>query len=270
MLNVDDSAVRRVELRKTFGVDAALYDRARPRYPEQLFNDLSELACLQEPCRVLEIGPGTGQATLALASRGCHVTAVELSPSLANLTRRNLGRYPSVRVVTGAFEAWPLPEEPFDTVVAATAFHWLDPEVRVSKSADALRVGGTLATITTSHVAGGTAAFFVEVQACYERWDPSMPPGLTLPNSADIPYESPELGETARFGSPTFRRYEWDETYSTREYVDLLRTYSGHISLPAEQQQRLFECIGDLIDTRYDGRVTKRYLAELCVARRER
>lgn len=267
---MDDQETRRTELRHTFATDAALYDRARPRYPQQLFDDLAELACIDGGRRVLEIGPGTGQATVALASRGCHITAVELSRSLAKLTRRNLSSYPMVEVVTAPFEDWPLPEEPFDTVFAATAFHWLDPEVRVVKSADALRVGGTLATITTSHVAGGTTAFFVDVQACYERWDPSTLPGLRLPNSADIPFESADLDETGRFGSPIFRRYEWDETYLTRRYVDVLRTYSGHISLPVDARRGLLECIVELIDTRYGGRVTKRYLAELRVARRER
>jgi hypothetical protein len=169
-------------------------------------------------------------------------------------------------VVVSAFEDWPLPAQPFDAVVSATAFHWLDPAIRVGKSADALRAGGTLATISTHHVAGGDTAFFAAAQACYERWDPATPPGLRLQPSAEIPFERDELDQSDRFGSPIFRRYEWQQTYSTAAYLDVLQTYSGHRLLQRDLRAGLLACIADLIDTRYRGSVTKRYLTELRVA----
>jgi SAM-dependent methyltransferase len=142
-------------LRLTFNQDAERYDRARPGYPAGLFDDLAELTSIGPGSRVLEIGPGTGQATRPLAERGCRVVAVELGADLATLARRNLAGFPSVDVVNAAFEDWPLPAEPFDLVLAATAFHWIDPSVRVDKVADALGPGGFLATVSTHHVAGG-------------------------------------------------------------------------------------------------------------------
>jgi len=144
----------RGRLRATFDQAAELYDRARPRYPPALFDDLAELAGIGPGSRVLEIGLGTGQATAPLAERGCRIVAVELGADLAAVARRNLARFPTVEVVTAAFEDWPLPSEPFDLVLATTSFHWVDPAVRVVKAADALRSGGTLATVATHHVAG--------------------------------------------------------------------------------------------------------------------
>src|ERR687885_2663713 len=149
-----------MRLREVFDEAAELYDRARPGYPAALFSELAELACIGPGCRVLEIGCGTGQATVPLAERGCEIVCVELGASLAAVARRKLARFPSVRVEVTAFEAWPLPAEPFDTVCAATAFHWIDPAVRVTKAARALRRGGALAPIATHHIAGGDAAFF--------------------------------------------------------------------------------------------------------------
>jgi protein-L-isoaspartate O-methyltransferase len=113
-------------LRSTFNEDAERYDRARPGYPPVLFGDLAELTSIGPGSRVLEIGPGTGQATRPLAERGCRVVAVELGADLAALAARNLAGFPSVEVVNAAFEDWPLPAEPFDLVLAATAFHWID------------------------------------------------------------------------------------------------------------------------------------------------
>jgi tRNA G46 methylase TrmB len=59
----------REQLRTTFGEDAELYDRVRPSYPAELFNELAELLGNPSP-RVLEIGPGTGQATAPMVERG--------------------------------------------------------------------------------------------------------------------------------------------------------------------------------------------------------
>jgi SAM-dependent methyltransferase len=255
-------------LRSTFDEAAELYDRARPGYPPALFDDLEELAGIGRGCRVLEIGPGTGQATVPLAERGCRVVAVELGAALAAVACRNLARFPEVQVVTAAFEDWPLPAEPFDLVLAATAFHWIDPGVRVAKAADALRPGGALATIATHHVAGGDEGFFAEVQDCYLRWDPDTPPGLRLPAAADVPREAGEIDRSGRFGPVAFRRYEWDLPYTTEGYLDVLRTYSGHRAMDPAARAGLLACIADLIDTRYGGRISKRYLTELRLARR--
>ena len=258
----------RARLRATFDEDAELYDRARPGYPAATFDDLAGLACIGPGCRVLELGCGTGQATVPLAERGCAIVCVELGAGMAAVARRKLDRFPAVRVAVAPFEDWPLPPEPFDTVLSATAFHWLDPAVRVTKSADALRPGGALATIATHHVAGGDEAFFAEVQACYEHWDPATPPGLRLLPAAAIAADSDDLDRSGRFGPAIFRRYEWDRSYTTATYLDTLRTYSGHRALAPEARRGLLACIADLIESRYGGRITKRYLTELRVAHR--
>ncbi len=253
-------------LRETFEEAPELYDRARPGYPEELFDDLARLAGLRPGSRVLELGCGTGQATIALARRGYEVVAVELGAGLVDVARRKLAAFPAISVVNAAFEAWALPVEPFDVVFAATSFHWIDPAVRVVKSADALRPGGALAVVSTHHVAGGDERFFVDVQRCYERWDPSTPPGLRLPAAADVPLDRDEFDACGRFGPVAFRRYERDLTYSASEYRDLLLSYSGHRAMEPAAQRGLLSCIVRLIDERYGGQITKRYMNELAVA----
>jgi SAM-dependent methyltransferase len=260
----------RGRLRATFDEDAERYDRARPSYPAALFVDLAALAEVGPGRRVLEIGCGTGQATVPLAELGGEIVCVELGANLAAIARRNLARFPSVQVVVAAFEEWPLPAEPFDLVFAATSFHWIDPAIRVGKTADALRIGGALATVSTHHVAGGDTKLFAEIQSCYERWDPTTPTGLRLQPATAIPIDSEELDRSGRFGPATFRRYEWDLAYSTSAYIDTLLTYSGHRALAPEAQTNLLADIAHLIDSRYGGRITKRYMTELRIARRRR
>jgi len=254
----------RLRLRRIFDEDAERYDRARPAYPEALFDDLAGLAALAAGAEVLEIGCGTGQATRPLAERGYRVRALEHGAALAAVARRRLSRFPAVEVVTVAFEDWvPVPHE---LVLAANVFHWLDPATRAAAVARALRPGGHLATIQLHHVLGGTVAFFDEVQALYERWDPSTPPGLRLEPASSIPSDDAEL-RRAGFATATFRRYAWDEPYTTEQYLDLLLTYSGHRALPPVARDGLLGDIAHLVDTRYSGAIVKRYLAELRLAR---
>jgi hypothetical protein len=118
--------------------------------------------------------------------------------------------------------------------------------------------------VRTEHVAGGSEAFFAAVQRCYERWDPKTPPGLRLVASDDIAMEIDDIRESGLFEEPTFRRYEWEQTYSIAEYRNLLLTYSGHRAMPPEMQQGLLECIAACAQ---GNNVTKRYLFELRVAR---
>ncbi|MDX8032747.1 hypothetical protein SK803_21230 [Lentzea sp. BCCO 10_0856] len=125
-----------------------------------------------------------------------------------------------------------------------------------------LEAGGLLAVISTHHVAGGTEQFFVDVQEIYERWDPATPPNLRLSRADGIPRE---FDDSELFGEPEFHRYEWEQAYDTEAYADLLLTYSNHIALP--HRDELIADVRQLVDTRYDGRVVKRYLAQLAVAR---
>jgi SAM-dependent methyltransferase len=256
-------------LRDTFDEAPELYDRVRPGYPEAVFEDLTTLARLRPGSRVLELGCGTGQATVPLAARGFEVVAIELGAGLADVARRNLAAFPRVDIVNAAFEEWPLPPASFDAVVAATSFHWLDAEVRLAKVADALRSGGALAIIATHHVAGGDGPFFAEVQRCYETWMPGTVEGLRLPDASEVPHDDDDDFEASGlFTEAVFRRYERDLTYSTREYRDLLLSYSGHRALASDARKGLLACTGELIDTRFGGRIAKRYMTELTVAYR--
>jgi SAM-dependent methyltransferase len=245
-----------------------LYDRARPRYPRALVGELARAAGLGPDSRVLEIGPGTGQLTVALAEFGCRITAVELGDAMAGVARQRLRAFPHVDVQVAEFEGWELPGEPFDLVVCATAFHWIDPAVRVVKAAQALRSGGRLALVTTEHVAGGTVEFFAEAQGCYERWDPATPPGLRLQPASEVTMYTGELDDFAHFDQITMARHTQDITYTTDQYIDVLLTYSGHRALHETAQRGLLTCLQQLIDTRYGGNVAKRYLHELIVATR--
>jgi len=258
----------RHRLRTTFEEAPELYERARPVYPSELFDDLVSLAGLEAGARVLEIGCGTGQATVPLAERGFEVLCIELGEQLAARARANLAGFSNVDVVNATFEEWePGGDLGFDAVVAFTAFHWIDPEARYEKAARLLRPGGSLAIVETQHVLpDGGDPFWVEVQDDYDAVVPSdenRPP----PRPEDVGDLRAEVEADGRFGDVEVRRYLWDVTYSGEEYLAVLDTYSGHRTMPAEARAELYRRIRRRIDARPDPRVAKTYLAALTLGR---
>ena len=259
--------MEREQLRTTFEEVPELYDRARPTYPEEVFEDIAALARLDEGARVLEIGCGTGQATLPLARRGYSVLCVELGAGLAAAARRKLAPFPNVEVVHANFESWEPQRADFDAIVAFTAFHWLDPELRYEKSARLLRVSGSLALVGTLHVQRpGGDPFWVDVQADYDAVVPSED-NRSPPLAEEIDDLSAEIEATGCFEYVGVRRYVWDLEYTADEYISLLDTYSGHRSLDGATRTRLYDLIRGRIEARPGRRVTKTYLTILNVAR---
>ena len=126
---------------------AEAYDRERPSYPDELIDAACSIAALGAGSRVLEVGCGTGKLTEALVGRGLVVDAVDPGANMIAFALRRVGDAGTVEFHLGRFEELPLPEQAFDAVFSAAAFHWIDPEVGWAKAARCLRPGGTLALI---------------------------------------------------------------------------------------------------------------------------
>jgi SAM-dependent methyltransferase len=132
---------------KVFDEIAVEYDRRRPTYPDELFDQACQVAGLRPGDLVLEVGCGSGQLTRGLLARGLRVTALEPGKRLLALARQNLEGAGDVEFVSAQFENASLPLRQFRAVFSASAFHWVDPRVSWQKAADALVLGGTLALV---------------------------------------------------------------------------------------------------------------------------
>jgi SAM-dependent methyltransferase len=263
-------SAERNRLRATFDEAASLYDEVRPGYPEELFDDVVSLSGIPSGGRILEIGCGTGQATVPFARRGYGILCVELGENLAAGARHNLEAYPQAEVQTGSFEEWRLREAAFDLAVSATAFHWLDPGVSYPKVARALSPRGSLALFWNEHVfSSASGCFFFEAQRIYEREAPEIvhpDDDKGPPRPEEVLSRTPEIEGSGQFEVSTTRQYRWDETYDAAGYLRVLDTYSGHRSLGDDARERLFRGIADLIDGQFGGKIVKGYLTTLYVA----
>jgi len=254
--------------RKSFDLAAERYDASRPKYPEWLIKDLVAKTGLDENSRILEVGPGTGQLTLQLAKLGFSLVGVELGGNLARIAQSNLKGHEKVEIVTSDFDEYPLPEGYYDLIIAATSFHWLNPATRFQRTGSAIKDQGFLAIISTHHINGGTSDFFRDSQKCYSRWDPGTTEEYHLPEESEVELRKWEDDLSSCFGTWYSETYRWRETYTSIDYVSLLMTYSDIITMNRRNRDGLLECIARTIDSEYGGSITKQYLSELFIARK--
>jgi SAM-dependent methyltransferase len=257
---------QREALRLTFDVDADAYDRSRPVAPDHVFDDVIRLGGLTPGSRVVEIGPGTGQATRPLAARGIRVLALEVGPNLAERARTNLAGDAGVEVLHTSFEAWASGGERFDAVFACNSFHWLDPDIRFAKAASILRSGGHLVVLATPWIIPDDAdRFWWDVQDDYV----AVGSARVDPASAH-PDRVGDLGPAVRasglFDDPTIRRYRFDVEFTADEYAINLSTRSGTKELGPEAGAHLVSRIRRRIES-HGGSIMTHLLAVLTVAR---
>jgi SAM-dependent methyltransferase len=242
------------------------YDRARPSYPERLWDEL--FTRLPEAPFLAEIGPGTGKATAALLSRGATVTACEPGPNLVAYLREKFPT-PRLAVLETSFEAASLPPGAFDGIVAATSFHWVESASRLVKSHAVLGPGGVLAVIDTNQVADPIdRGYFAASQPIYDRYFPDDEAPSSLPTRNVVPLAFAELEQSPLFASPSLQRYDWDQRYSTAEYLDLVRSYSNTAQLEPATRQAFLADLAAFIDAAFQGYVVRPLVITLCLAKR--
>ena len=263
------------EQRLVFGEEPELYDRARPGYSDALVVDVLAFGCLEaDSCRALEVGAGTGKATVAFARHGVHVHALEPDPAMASVARRNCVPYPRVEIEESSFEDWDLQERPFDLLFSAQAWHWVRPEVRCARAAATLVPGGTIALFWHRVRWQEDDPVRADLDECYRLRAPELHarepgfPGLLTPASLEEDAQT-ELASCADFTDVTVHEHPWEQTFDADAYLDRLRTQSDHRLLESGELERLLDAVrGVIVD--HGGVVSVPHSTLLVLGRRAR
>jgi SAM-dependent methyltransferase len=248
---------------ESFGVDADRYDRARPRYPDQL---IERIVRASPGPTVLDAGIGTGISAAPFRAAGCRVLGVDPDERMADVARRR-----GFAVEVAAFEDWDPAGRRFDAVVAGMTWHWVDPGTGARKAAEALRPGGRFAAFwNIAQPPPELAHAFAQV---YRRILPGTPFAAAAASSAVGGYE-PILAATAdglqaagAFTAPERWRVDWRRAYSTDEWLDQVPTLGGHGRLAPQTLDALLDGIAAAVDAA-GGRFTMRYAAITVTAAR--
>jgi SAM-dependent methyltransferase len=256
------------EPRRSFDGVAEIYHGIRPSYPPPMFDELFRL--LPSHPAILEVGPGTGQATRDLLKRGANVYAVEIGPAMAAKLREVLPSH-ALTVMVGDFEEVDVEEHSFDAVFSATAYHWISPKVQVDRPASVLKPGGMVAIVDLNQVSSPEdKGFFTAAQPIYERYgERHTGPPAPERNAVD-PLIHRVLRGDRRFSNVELRTYDWDQTYSAADYRKLMLSYSGTQMMTPLARQGLLDDMENFVRQQFDDQVTRPIVVTLTTARLSR
>lgn len=250
--------------RLSFNAVPDIYDEIRPTYPAALFDVLFER--LPHAPHIVEVGPGTGQATRDLLARGASIRAVEIGPATAAKLREKL---PSehLEVVVGDFEEVDLGAASADAVFSATAYHWITRAAQTDRPAALLRPGGILAVVDLIQVdSPEDHGFFAAARPVYERHGEGHtgPPAPTRDEVAPPMHRI--LVDDERFEHVALHRWDWDQTYTAADYRKLMLSYSGTQQMEPTRRGALLDEIEGFIDRDFGGRITRPVVVTLTTA----
>jgi SAM-dependent methyltransferase len=259
----------RDEGRHVFGSTAAIYAAARPDYPNRVFDILRDRCMLGPSSRVLEIGAGSGQATMRLAEWGASIVAVEPSDALAEQLRARLRTARRLEIVVAAFEDVDVPPSSFDLVTAATAFHWLDPEVALPKIAAILRPGGWLALWWNVFGDPSLPDPFHDATEPLLRELAASPSAGTGggPYALELAARSQELSDHG-FQDVEHETIRWTLDLDATQTRQLYATYSSIARLPNAQKAAILGEIERIADVEFGGRIERHMVTPIYTARR--
>lgn len=228
-----------MDLRTTFNEDEYNYDKARPDYPDELFEDIFRYIDLSENSNALEIGIGTGQATLPFLNKGCNVTAVEFGDRLAKYCQQKFSEFSNFNIINSDFTTANLPENSFDLIYSATAFHWIPKDRGYAKIKSLLKHGGVVALFWNHPFVSNTSdETNLASMSVYKKYRPDD----ETPAEFDLSDCQKQISELKQYGFKNIKLkvYKRTRKLTSEEYISLIKTYSNHNALP-EKVQKAFE-----------------------------
>jgi SAM-dependent methyltransferase len=263
----------RRDLGQVFNEVPELYDRVRPAYPDELFADLVAITGMDRQSSVLEVGCGTGQATRSLAALGYSVTAIEPGAGMAALARQRLAAFSNVEVENSTFEEWDDGGRRFDVLVAASAWHWVDPSIGWHRAHDVLRPGGWMALLGNVVVRRpGEPEVYAGTVDLHERFAAGDPGWGHPPLEDEVRMTDEGWGLVTEpgglFGPTIVRWYPAVQWFDGDGFADLLRSTSLYRRLDSRVRDPLLDAIAERIRTQMGDRASRRYLSVLRAGRR--
>lgn len=213
-----------MDFRKTFDRIPEAFDKYRPRYCTELFDELISVCSLDFEKKVLEIGPGTGQATEPILATGCQYTAIELGENFTSFMKEKFSTYNNFQIINADFETHKFPKDTFDLIFSAATIQWIPEQIAFTKAFEMLKPGGYLAMfMTRSDEKSANEDLYKKIDHIYEEHFQ-----VKQRYNCRLNYEN-----VLNYGFENYRYYEWihERTLTSDEYIAYISTHCEHITL---------------------------------------
>ena len=254
---------------RSFDAWADDYDRYRPSYPDELFVTIARELELPARAAVADLGAGTGRASLAMARRGWHVTAVEPGgPMLDALRRAAAAETLNIEVRQATAEQTGLPDGSVDLVAAAQAYHWFDRPRALAEMGRIVRSRGGIALFWNNRD-DETSPFLAAYTELLQRYVTGYEPGARA--MRDTPVETRhEIEASGLFDVRERLHLHHAITVDAEHFIGMAFTSSYvRMQLDAERQERFRRELRELIERHHgEARFSVPYQIHLWIARR--
>jgi SAM-dependent methyltransferase len=260
---------RNLEERKNWYSPAAeAYNQARPRYPQELIQQVVKVAQLSSNSKILEVGCGPGTATVDFAPLGFSMLCLEPNPDFCQLAQANCQQYPNVEIQNTSFEEWKLETGKFDAVLAASSFHWIPSDIGYPKAAQALQENGFLILLWNKELQPSYQVY-QKLSKVYQVHAPSLERYEDRETQEKIVQGLGRiLSESEHFKDLVAGHIECEVTYTVEQYLTLLHTYSPYLKLDQETQKALFDGLRDTIEHDFGGSLQLSHLSAFHIAQK--
>lgn len=251
---------------RTFDNAVIDYDKTRPDYIKELYDDILQYKEIDARNRVLEIGIGTGKATGPILEKQCCVVGIEPGKQLADFTREKFRGYSNFFLYNQTLQDYECPAGTYDLIYAATAFHWIPEEYGYRRVHELLKKGGAFARF--AYHAGKDKkreGLALELKGLYEKhMHATSEPKEYDENDAE---KLAQIAGNYGFSDIKYKLYHWTKDFTAEEYMGLLKTYPDHMALEEPVRESFFHEIRNAID-RHGGVITVHYTMDLQLARK--
>jgi ubiquinone/menaquinone biosynthesis C-methylase UbiE len=228
-------------LKTTFQKGGKNYQASRREYPKQIIDWIVKEVELNKSSKILDIGCGTGKSTLPFAKLGYTIKGIDRSENMIGEAKKASRKYKNASYRIGSFENMKISDNSFDVVLAGTAFHWLNPEIRCKKIHSVLKKDGHL-VIFWSAWANDQSDFLKRMRELYVQNAPNYPQDYGNSEKKFLP----ELEASKLFEKPHFKVILEQEKYTKEKMLNLINSYSWVMSLDKNQKRKLFEDLENL------------------------
>ncbi len=236
----------------TFDTVANKYEKFRPGYTEELYKMIFDYLPINNSSNVVEVGIGGGQATLPFLQTGCTLTAVEYGENFSRLCEEKFQDYDRFSVITDKFENVPFPNDIYDLVYSASAFHWVPEEIGYTKVFDMLKSGGVFARFANHpYKDKENVALSDAIDDLYAKYYCAYH-GKGIKEAKEYTQEQAiqraMIAEKYGFVDIKYEMFYRTRTFSAKEYSELLGTYSDHIAIEENLRKEFFSKIEEAIN----------------------
>lgn len=215
--------------RASFDRIASIYEKSRPGYSKEVYDCIDSIKAYTEDSLILEVGAGSGIATKEIADRwNPEIIAMEPGSNLRLLAKARLKDYRKVKVVGSMFEDYEDGGLRFDGIFSATAFHWIDPEIKYKKAFNLLKDDGLL-VLYWNNYGIGDEKLSRSIEDLYAKYEMKKDAGTARERQMEnIKRRREEIENSGLFRVISHSVFRNEIPYSARKYENLLKTFSDH------------------------------------------